>query len=354
MPTITVIVPVYKVEKYLACCIESIITQTFSDIEVILVDDESPDRCGEICDTYASKDPRIRVIHQKNGGVCKARNAALDLASGDYITFCDSDDYFKTNHLEQLLFHAKKYNADLVRSGYDAVDENGNKLWIKKRGFGLWDISSEKKKVDYTVNFLYNGNDHAENGFEVCGTLFRADIIRKYNIQFCETCGNFAEDLGFTIEYVLCCNRVCTIDACGYCYFQRAGSMMDNSREVLKMDSLNEISFQVGSRFFQRVSDKECKKKFPIIHFMIMMKQYGKIRFGERCCELPVEIKKINNIEWHDKWTSGFRYCYRQAMEYFGKRNAQEYVLLARLCVHRNWKRYCVESAVAYRVFIKN
>lgn len=353
VPTITVIVPVYNVEKYLSCCIESIITQTFSDIEIILVDDASTDQCGKICDTFAGRDNRIRVIHKENGGVSKARNTALDIASGDYITFCDSDDYFKPNHLEQLLFYAKKYNADLVRGGYEAIDEEKNVLWSKNRGFGLWDISSEKKKIDYTINFLYDGNGHIGNGFEVWGTLFRADIIKKHNIRFCETCGNFAEDLGFTTEFLLCCNLVCTTEDQGYYYSQRTGSMMDCSRGVLKMDSLNEISVQVGKRFFKEIVDKKCQKEFSLIHFQIMMKQYGKIRFGKRCCELPIEIEKISNIEWHDKWTSKFRYCYKRAIQYFGKHNTQEYILLANLCVHRNWKRYCLESAIAYKLFIK-
>lgn len=353
MPVITVIVPIYNVEKYLSRCIESIMAQTFSDIELILVDDQSPDRCGEICDIYAKKDYRIQVIHKKNGGVCKARNAALDIASGEYITFCDADDYFETNHLEQLLVSAKKYGADLTRGGYAAVDEEGKLLRIKNRGFGLWDIPSEEKRVDYAISFLYDGNGREENGFEVWGTLFRAEIIENHHIRFCESCSNFAEDLGFTTEYLLCCNRVCTIEEQGYCYVQRKGSMMDRSKKVLKMDSLNEISVQVGRRFFREISDKKCCKKFALIHFQIMMKQYGKIRFGERCCELPIEIKKINNIGWHDRWTSKFRYCYRTAVRYFGKHDTQEYILLANLCVHRNWKRYCVESAIAYRFFIK-
>ena len=353
MPNITVIVPVYNVEKYLPCCIESILVQTVQDFEIILVDDGSSDQSGTICDSYAKIDSRIRVIHQENGGVSKARNAALNLAVGNYITFCDSDDYLRKDHLEQLLYYAQKYNADLVRGGYEAVDAQGNKLWVKNRGFGLWDIPGEKEKVAYIIGFLYDGNGYEGNGFEVCGTLFHADIIRQHNIQFCDTCGNFAEDLGFTAEYLLCCKKVCITESQRYCYFQREGSMMDRSRHVLKVDSLNEISVQVGKRFFKEICDKKYQKEFPLIHFLLMMKQYGKVRFGKRCKELPDEIKKIRNIKWHDEWTGKFRHCYRMSVNYFGKRNTQEYLLLANLCVHRNWKRYCLESAIAYKVFIK-
>ena len=92
MPKISVIVPVYKVEKYINQCIDSILAQTFSDFELILVDDGSPDKCGEICDEYANKDPRIHVIHQENAGQGKARNVGMDQAVGKYIIFLDSDD----------------------------------------------------------------------------------------------------------------------------------------------------------------------------------------------------------------------------------------------------------------------
>ena len=91
-PLITIVVPIYKVEKYLGRCIDSLVAQTYPNIEIILADDGSPDRCGAICDEYAQKDSRIKVIHQENKGVAAARNAALDIAQGEYIMFVDSDD----------------------------------------------------------------------------------------------------------------------------------------------------------------------------------------------------------------------------------------------------------------------
>ena len=100
---ISVIVPVYNVEKYINRCIESVLAQTYRNFELILVDDGSPDNCGAICDDYASKDRRIRVIHKENGGVSSARNAGLDSAGGDYILFVDSDDYITPEHIELLI-----------------------------------------------------------------------------------------------------------------------------------------------------------------------------------------------------------------------------------------------------------
>lgn len=102
-PLISVIVPIYKVEKYLDECIQSIVSQTYTNLEIILVDDGSPDRCPQMCDEWAAKDSRIRVIHQENGGLSAARNAGLDTASGDYIGFVDSDDYIRSDMYETLL-----------------------------------------------------------------------------------------------------------------------------------------------------------------------------------------------------------------------------------------------------------
>lgn len=111
---VSVIVPVYGVEKELPRCIESILNQTYPNFEVILVDDGSPDRCGEICDNYAKSDKRIKVIHKENGGQGSARNMALDICKGNYISFVDSDDYIKPNMLEMTLEAIRKTNADMV------------------------------------------------------------------------------------------------------------------------------------------------------------------------------------------------------------------------------------------------
>lgn len=123
---ISIIIPVYKVEAYLPKCIESIIHQTYSDLEIILVDDGSPDQCGEICDQYAQNDERIHVIHKKNQGVARARNDGIEYASGDYISFIDSDDWIAENAYEILYQGLKKYDADCaVGKCVTVIDKNG-------------------------------------------------------------------------------------------------------------------------------------------------------------------------------------------------------------------------------------
>ena len=130
-PTISIIVPVYKVENYLPACIDSILAQTFRDFELILVDDGSPDNCPAMCDEAAKKDARIRVIHQKNGGLSAARNAGLDVARGEWIGFVDSDDTVAPEMYETLYTLAQENNANLAICGFLTVDER-NELLMRR------------------------------------------------------------------------------------------------------------------------------------------------------------------------------------------------------------------------------
>ncbi|MCH4240596.1 MAG: glycosyltransferase [Prevotella sp.] len=129
-PLISIIVPIYKVEKYLPKCVESIVHQTYKNLEIILVDDGSPDRCGKMCDEYAAKDNRIKVIHKQNGGLSDARNIAIDIAKGEYITFVDSDDYVKPNYVETLYNLIKKYQCMVSIVNPIVFDEYGHKKHI--------------------------------------------------------------------------------------------------------------------------------------------------------------------------------------------------------------------------------
>lgn len=124
---VSIIIPIYKVEQYLIDCIQSVCSQTYKNIEIILVDDGSPDNCGKICDDYAKMDKRISVIHKENGGLSDARNKGIDIARGDYITFVDSDDYVETTFIEDLYNAIEKTNSDISICNINVVDENGKK-----------------------------------------------------------------------------------------------------------------------------------------------------------------------------------------------------------------------------------
>ena len=124
---ISIIVPVFNVEKYIERCVKSIENQSYRNLEIILVDDESPDRCPQICDEYAKRDERIKVLHKKNGGLSDARNAGLDVATGEYIAFVDSDDWVETDFIETLYRNAESENADISIIGCTLVWDNGRK-----------------------------------------------------------------------------------------------------------------------------------------------------------------------------------------------------------------------------------
>ena len=136
---ISVIIPVYKVEKYIERCITSVKKQSYFNIEIILVDDGSPDNCGIICDKYAETDSRIKVIHKKNGGLSDARNAGLDIATGQYICFIDSDDYIEKDTLKDMYNNIVMTRADITICNYYTVDSEGNKQWESENiPDGVW------------------------------------------------------------------------------------------------------------------------------------------------------------------------------------------------------------------------
>ena len=173
---ISVIVPIYNVEKYLAECIDSIIGQTYKNIEIILVDDCSKDSSGKIADEYAIKDDRIKVIHKPNGGLSDARNAGMEIATGDYLMFVDSDDYLFPNSCEVLLNKIQKEDADYVIGNYINCDEDGT-LW-EKPVFNKDKYKTFKLDIkDYTDSF-YIMNSSA------CNKIFRHEFIKKLDLKF--------------------------------------------------------------------------------------------------------------------------------------------------------------------------
>ena len=125
---ISVIIPLYKVEKYIRGCIDSVISQTYRNLEIILVDDGSPDACGKICDEYAEKDSRIKVVHRKNGGLSAARNTGINFATGKYIAFVDGDDHIHPDMYSQLHFSILQSGADIAICNFLYVDESGKKI----------------------------------------------------------------------------------------------------------------------------------------------------------------------------------------------------------------------------------
>ncbi len=205
MPKISIIVPVYKVERYLLKCLDSILAQTFEDWECLLVDDGSPDGSGRICDEYAAKDARFKVIHKQNEGVGAARNTGLEHASGQYVAFVDSDDFCENTYLEN--FNAGDgTEADIVIQGYQK--------YIDGVCPGV-----TFKASSYTRNELVGGiieNDLLTFGAPYC-KLFRRDIIERDHIRFA-TKYSFGEDMYFFFYYLTHLYSIELVDGAGYYY----------------------------------------------------------------------------------------------------------------------------------------
>lgn len=184
MPELTIIVPVYNVEKYLPKCIESILVQSFTDFELILIDDGSSDRCGEICDEYAAKDSRIVVIHQKNLGVSAARNAGLEIARGTYIGFVDSDDWIEPEMYQVLISAAKETCGDLIICGSKQWNETGGFLQNDFQSTGIYNQEQLLKALYSVPNPL---------GGVLWNKLFKREIIGA--IRFRKDLRNCEDDV---------------------------------------------------------------------------------------------------------------------------------------------------------------
>lgn len=201
-PKISIIVPVYNVEKYLDRCIKSLLNQTLKDIEIILVDDGSPDNCPLMCDEYAKSDRRVKVVHKANEGLGYARNSGLEVATGEYIAFVDSDDYVELDMYERLYEVALFYNVQMVLCGFNR-DNKGCRV----KGL-VANMPSSPKVIDARTDYIPNLIGQKPNeyysmfyGYAVWNILFSADIINKHHIRFKSERIYLSEDILFQIEY---------------------------------------------------------------------------------------------------------------------------------------------------------
>lgn len=219
IPKVSIIVPVYKVEKYLCKCIDSILAQTLKQFELILIDDGSPDNSPKICDEYEKKDTRIKVIHQKNAGVSAARNAGLDIAKGEYIGFVDSDDWIEPNTYEIAYNTALEKNADIVQWDF-VFDYSSGKSTEKKLGVdGFFELAKDS-------SYFYGG---------MCHKLVAKRVIDSENIRF--PLGlKYAEDRCFGIDCFLVAKNTYHIAKVlyHYCVNEQSASFSISRDTILK------------------------------------------------------------------------------------------------------------------------
>lgn len=234
-PKISIIIPIYNVEKYLKRCIESVRMQTLSDLEIILVDDGSPDNSPQICDEYVEKDTRIKVIHKLNGGLASARNAGLRIATGKYIFFLDSDDWLEKDGMQILYETAEKYQVDFVRyrairSGWPGMEEHAPCMVENVR-----ELQEGLYGKDRIINEIYPrllATPQLTMGAIVgaWGSLYKTDFLRKNSLEFYEEV-KFSEDLIFSANVVRSAEKFYFIDQPGvYHYFYNPNSISKSFR----------------------------------------------------------------------------------------------------------------------------
>lgn len=227
-PLISIIVPVYKVEQYLGKCIQSIIDQTYNNLQIILVDDGSPDNCGKICDDYAKKDSRIEVVHKTNGGLSDARNIGISKANGEYIGFVDSDDYIKESMYEDMYNLIEKSQSDVcICNFYNVI---GNDKILRNPNNGIY----EYNRIEILKEILLDDKiqSYAWN------KLYKKELFDdiKYPI------GKKYEDIGTTFYILEKCNKVIVTGTPEYYYLNRADSIVNNVNEKTIIDYIELIT----------------------------------------------------------------------------------------------------------------
>ena len=252
-PLISVIIPIYNVEQYLKRCIDSVLSQTYTNLEIWLVDDGSTDGCGGICDEYAEKDGRIKVIHKENRGQAEARDAALDKMTGEYVTYVDSDDFTRNDMIEKLLEVLSESDADMAVCGFES---------------GKDDSFKSKEKSDYAVT-IWNDDTKYDCLFDdkyrnfiacPCGKLYKSNIFESIRYP----AGKIYED-EFTIHYIIeKCNRIVFIDERLYYHFERKGSTTRSGYSLRSLDAVEAMEDRCG--FFEAIGDKylimRCYKEY--------------------------------------------------------------------------------------------
>lgn len=299
---ISVIVPVYKVEPYLHRCVDSILAQTFTDFELILVDDGSPDNCGAICDEYAQKDARVHVIHQANGGLSAARNAGIEYclskSESQYLSFIDSDDCVSLQYLEKLYQAAVDHQAEISICGYTSF--SAQELPDYSRIIFSGSLLLNKTQA---CRLLYEcKSNHAYFVVTYC-KLYKAELFR--NVRF--PVGRIHEDQFTTYKLFYTANRIVEIGECLYGYFINENGIMRSPFSIRRFDDLFALDEAIS--FFRRHGENEIclaaqrRKEILWVQYSLQAREEGIYSKVPNRYKLPIyRVDRILTREWgHDR-----------------------------------------------------
>lgn len=280
--TISVIIPIYNVEKYLRHCIDSVLAQKYPNLEVILIEDGSPDRCGEICNTYADRDPRIKVIHKDNGGLSDARNTGVSFATGDYVIFLDGDDYWDDpTALCRLASRLKQTGADVLNYSYKKFFEDTGKyapyFW-QLPPMPLLNTKAEQLRY-LTDNGLYIAS--------ACNKLIRRELLE--NLRFQE--GVYSEDIVWCARLMEKASSMDFVCENFYCYRQRS----DSIRHTINDKKCNDLASNILSCL--HLADSAMPEiKESLLHYTAF--QFGTFFVAQAQAEKP-QCQCIEKLAGH-------------------------------------------------------
>lgn len=274
---VSIIVPVYNVEKYLARCIDSLINQTYKNLEIILVNDGSPDNSGTICDEYAAKDNRVQVVHKNNGGLSSARNAGLDICTGEYVCFIDSDDFISAYFVEYMLEKMVTYNCEIVKCSFVKGTKNA---------FVGEDVENDECLV-------ISGNEATYSrhySVIACDKMYKSSLFK--NVRFPLVKKNEDEAIYYQLAYAV--KSVCITKRVLYYYFMSDNSIMRNDKE---QDFTFMEIFRDRIQFFKQLNESElCSKSYcKYLLSLLYVYSYSKFRKinADNCKMLHSEIKIV-------------------------------------------------------------
>ena len=341
MASVSVIVPVYNLEILLSRCLDSVLAQTFTDFELLIIDDGSTDISGVISDNYAALSDKVTIVHKTNGGVSFARNMGLELSSGEYICFVDSDDFILPDYVLSLIDCMEKTDADCVSQNVISLSGDSESI-ISRQPYEV-SFSCEKDKYDFIEKKVLQG----VTSWEMWGRVFKKSIISSNHIKVCESCGNYAEDLAFFLTYIINCKKCCHIEYAGYCYYQRNESMMDKSKDSFKLNSLNEVSKYLYDYFYSNQKNYYLND-FALLHFWIMKTEFSKIYKVDRSL-IKHEVKQIKNYKWYKKHIKRCIFYFDRIASVCSKNVAFDFCNLSYFSLHKNYKLFHMIEVIFYK-----
>lgn len=284
---ISVIIPIYNVELYLERCIQSVLMQTYHNLEIILVDDGSTDLCGDICESFAKKDSRITVYHKKNGGLSDARNYGVERSHGTYITFIDADDYIAPDYVEYLFTLLIQFHADISCCCMTRTTENAVSYDINRE---IPKIQLLKGKVACRelMGSLYGVLVTA------CGKIYKSEIVKKYPFPI----GRKHEDEATTCKYYYGANEVVIGNRCLYIYYQNPNSIMHSIQKTLNDDSI--WAQRHRAEFFEECNENSLAQVAWDKLFYYCL--YDSINNGGRCNNILRSLSKQRKLSWRTQF----------------------------------------------------